>query len=154
MERPQVDPTKPVEGRTLRRPGQQALVGVLAVQVDQAGAQVGQRRCRGQAAVQVGTAAAVARHDPAHQDLVVTVQEAALDHGLVDPGTHDRGIGTASQQQLDGTHHQGLAGTGLAGDRGQARTEHHGDLVDHPQARDPQLQQHPSILARASDTGG
>ena len=52
-ERLEVDLTESVERGPLGRRGQQALVGVLTVEVDQAVGRLGERRHRGEATVQV-----------------------------------------------------------------------------------------------------
>ncbi len=121
QQRLEVDPAEPVERLALGRGVQQRLVGVLAVEVDQLDAQLGHDPGGGQAAVDVGPAAPVAGHRPGHDHLAVAVDEAALDPGLVGPGAHQRGVGPAADQQLDGVDHHRLAGAGLAGHGGHAR---------------------------------
>ena len=71
-QRLEVDAAEPVERGALRRPGEQRLVVVLAVQVDEPLAPARRARPAGrQAAVDVGPRPAVGRHHPAQHDLVV-----------------------------------------------------------------------------------
>jgi hypothetical protein len=67
----QVDATEPVERPALDRAGEQALVGVLAVQVDQFGTACGERRRRRQVAVEVRTAASLPWHHSTEHDLLL-----------------------------------------------------------------------------------
>ena len=140
-QRRQVDRTEPVQRIPLRRGTQQTLVGVLSVEVDEASGHLGEAGCRLQVPVHVGAAPTFDGHHAPEYVLpvagTVTKDEPALHDGLGRPGPHDRRIGPSAQQQLDSPHDHGLAGTGLTGDRGEARTEHHLDLVDHPQSGDP-----------------
>src|SRR5581483_9182127 len=54
----------------------------------------------------------------------------------------ERGVGTPPEEQLDRLDEQRLAGTGLAGDRGAAGIEQHGDVVDDPEVSDVELAEH------------
>ena len=79
-------------------------MGVLAVEVDEAGAQLGQRRDGSEAAVDVGAAATRARHDAAQHDLdglavVAVAQEPPLDHRLLGAGPDHPGIGAGAHEQ-------------------------------------------------------
>ncbi|MFN8026251.1 MAG: hypothetical protein U0W40_20235 [Acidimicrobiia bacterium] len=84
-------------------------MGVLAVEVDEAGARLRELRDGGQAAVDVGKASAVADHG--QHDLVagVGIGEAALDAAPVGPVAHEPGVGLAADQQLDRLDEQRLA---------------------------------------------
>ena len=123
-ERLEVDAAVAVEGAPLHGRGEQRLVVVLTVEVDEGGATLGELGEGGQVAVDVAAGAPRGGHDPAQHDLVVTGHEPALDHGLGGPGPHHAGVGPTAHQQLDGGDHEGLAGTGLPGHRGHAGAEH------------------------------
>ena len=79
----QVDAGEAVERPALARGGEQPDVGVLAVEVDEAGGQLGELRRGDEAAVAVGAGAPGAGHDPGEDDLVAVDDEPALDGGLV-----------------------------------------------------------------------
>ena len=82
QQRAEVDAAEPIERVALHGRAEQRLVVVLAVQVDQRPAQLGQRAGGGQPAVDVGARATVGGDDPAQDDLVAVDDEAALDHRL------------------------------------------------------------------------
>ena len=95
-------------------------------------------------AVDVGPAAAVARHDPREHDLVagLGVHEATLDPRSAAPSRTSAGVGPPADEQLDRLDQQRLARAGLAGDRGQAGAEHQVQVGDDPEIDDVQLDQH------------
>jgi hypothetical protein len=138
----QIDLAVAVQGLPLRSAVEQRLVGVLAVEVDQSAPRVGQRPDGGQAAVDVGPAAAAGGHHPAEHDLVVAHLEPALDHGFVSGGPHEHGIGPAPHQEVDGLDQEGLACAGLTREGGHPRPEHQLEPVDHPEVLDRQFSQH------------
>ena len=86
----QVDAGEAIQRPSLARGGEQAHVGVLGVEVDEAGGQLGELRGGDQATVAVGAGSAGARHDPGEDELVVVDDEPALDGGLVGAGADDR----------------------------------------------------------------
>jgi hypothetical protein len=141
-ERFEVDASEAIDRAALGGRAEQRLVGVLAVQVDEIGAQLRQRRCRRQAAVDVGPAAPDAGHDPSQHHLAVAGDEPALDHGLVGPVAHDARIGAPADEQLDGLDQHGLAGAGLPGEGGHAGPEDERHVVDDAEVTDAQLGQH------------
>ena len=124
-----------------RRGIDQALVLVLARQIDQQRAELGQPARGGQRAVDVGAAAAAAldhaadqaprrrrrpprrraarprqsRARPARADPPGTSND-RLDHRLVGAGARDVGAGAAAAQQVDRLDDERLAGAGLAGE--------------------------------------
>ncbi len=110
-----------VECIALRGRREQALVGVLAVEVDGPRPQLGQRRRRRQATVDVGPRSTVGRDHPRHDVLVVADHEPAFDPCLGRARADDRRIGATADQQVDRLDQHRLAGTGLAGERGQTR---------------------------------
>src|ERR1019366_7492354 len=68
--------------------------------------------------------------------------ETALDKGLIGPGSHEDRIGPAPDQELQGLHQKGLAGTGLTGERRHARLEIEGDGFDDAQVLHPEFDEH------------
>jgi hypothetical protein len=146
-QRPGVHPAEAVERLPLGRGVEQRLVGVLAVEVDQHGAQLGQLARRGQPAVDVGSAAARAGNGPGQHDLVVAAREheAALDPRLVGARAHEHRIGPPADQQLDRVHDHRFPRTGLASHRGHAPAQHQPQLGDHAQVPHRQLDQHRAL---------
>ena len=102
---------------------QQALVGVLPVQVDQHPAVLASSATVARRPFDVGPRPTLGRDDAAQDELVLAVDEAALDDGLGRAGAHERRVGPPAHQQLDGLDEERLAGAGLAGQRGQPRPE-------------------------------
>ena len=138
----EVDGAEAVEGSPLHPSPEERLVVVLAVEIHHPPADLGQFGDGGQPPVDVGPRPSRAGDGPGQDDLVVTGHEAALDPGLVGAGTDQDGVGPAAHQQLDGLHHQRLAGAGLAGEGGHPRLEDEGEVGDHPQVANVQLDQH------------
>ena len=143
VERRRVDAAEAIERGALRRRRHQRLVRVLAVDVDERAAQLGQRRDGGEAPVEIGPRTAVAWHDPAHDDLVVGREhEATFDDRFGAAGAHHRAVGTPAEQQPDGLDDHGLARARLAGDRGEAGPEHERELGDDAEVGDGQFGEH------------
>ncbi len=117
-------------------------MGVLAVEVDHPAADLGQLGHRGQPSVDVGPRPSCPGDHPGQHHLLVAGHEASLDPGLVRPRTHQHRVGPLPHQQLDGLHHQRLAGAGLAGEGRHARLENQGEVGDDAQVADVQLDQH------------
>ena len=138
----EVDRRVPVECGPLRRTGQQALVGVLAVEIHQQPAVLGQLGHRRQTAVDVGPRPPLCRDDPAEDHLVLAHEEAALHDGLARPRSYQARLGPPSDEEGHGFDEEGLAGAGLPGHGGQARTEEQARLADHPQVTHHELAQH------------
>ena len=67
--------------------------------------------------------------------------EPALDHGLVGPGPHHRGVGPSTEQEAQGLDQQGLTRSGLSGEGRHARLQGDGDVVDHAEVAHPELDQ-------------
>ena len=81
----------------------------------------------GQAAVDVGAATARRGDDPGQDDLVVVRRRTGpRPRASSAPGPHQHRVGPAADQQLDRLDHHGLAGAGLAGERGHARARARG----------------------------
>ena len=144
-QRLQVDTGEAIEGLALRGRLEQLLVRVLAVQLDEGTAALGQLAHRDGPAVDVGAAARArcGRDHPREHDLLAGVgHEPAVDDGLLGAGAHHGGVGPGTEQQLDGADDERLAGAGLPGERGESVAEHesgigedaeisHGQLGDH-----------------------
>ena len=133
-QRREVDAGELVERGPLGGDRQQALVGVLAVQVDHVAGQLGQVGHRGRPAVDVGPRPAVGGDHPRQHDLVGAVgvdDEAPVDAGLGSrPVRTIAGVGAAADQQVDRLDEHRLAGAGLAGQRGHPGVEHeHGRSI-------------------------
>ncbi len=79
----QVDAGEAIQRPSLARGGEQAHVGVLAVEVDEAGGQLGELRGGDQATVAVGAGSPGAGHHPGEDDLVAVDDEPPLDRGLL-----------------------------------------------------------------------
>ena len=146
---------EPVERAALDRGIEQRLVRVLAVQVDERAPGLGELRHRRQAAVDVGAAAAVARHDTRRARVSSPVSgshEAALDPRLGRAVAHEAGVGAAADEQLERLDEQGLARAGLAGDRGEPAPSDQVEVGDDPEVHDVQLDQHPPSTGRRGRT--
>jgi hypothetical protein len=142
-ERREVDTAEAVEGGPLGRRRQQRLVGVLAVEIDEGGASLGQRRHRREPAVDVGPGAALGRHDASQHDLLTAgVDEAPFDPGLGGPGADDARVGPPADEQVDGRHDERLAGAGLAGEGGGAGRQHERQVGDDAEVGDGELDEH------------
>ena len=133
-----------VERGALHGGVEQRLVCVLSVQVDQVAAELGELARGRQPPVDVGTAAALTRDHPREDGLGsgLRVHEATLDARLGGAVPHERGVGPATDQQLDRLDDERLARTGLAGDGGEAGPEHEVQVGDDPEIDDVQLDQH------------
>ena len=139
----EVDPSEPVECGPLRRGRQQALVCVLAVEVDQARRHLGQRRDRREPAVHVGARPPVAGDHPAEHQLVTgRGDEPTVDARFVGAVTHHGRVGSSADEQFDRLDEHRLAGPGLAGHHGQPVAEDQLEPLDHAEVLDVQLSQH------------
>ncbi len=91
-ERRRIDTAEAIERRTLAGGAQQPLLGVLAVELDQVGAELGESCGGGERAVDVAARPARAWHHPAEHDLdlvaVDDVGEQPFHDRLVGAGTH------------------------------------------------------------------
>jgi hypothetical protein len=122
-------------------------MGVLAVEVHEPIADLPKGRGGRHPAIYVRPRTTVSGHHTAQDHLPVTLgppwnEEAPLDDGLGGTGSHEHGVGAAPEQQLDGLHDKSLAGAGLPSQGRHAGPEHEGQVLDHPQLRDPELAQH------------
>ncbi|MEZ4369011.1 MAG: hypothetical protein R2939_22430 [Kofleriaceae bacterium] len=142
------------------------LVLVLAREVDQHRAELGQPRRRRQRAVDVGPAAATALDGAAHEHLVGAavveggrqagaVEDPAhprrevgrhledrLDHRLVGAGARDVGRRPPAAQQVDGLDDERLAGAGLAGEDVEALAQLDGDVGQDGEVGDAEVSEH------------
>ena len=141
-QRPQVDVAEAVEGGALGRRAEQALVVVLAVQVDQAGGGVGERTDRRRPAVDVRPGPALGGHDARQHELGVTGDEAAVDAGLLGAWTHHGRVGAATDEQFERLDEHRLARSGLPGHRGQPGAQREVHPLDHAEVLDVQLGEH------------
>ena len=113
------------------------------MEIEQDRGLLGQFGRRGQPTVQVGTTPAGCRHDPGQDDLfTVGVLEPPLDPRLLRAVAHHTRIGALAREERQRAGDQGLPGTGLTGDRGQAGTDDEMQLVDDSQIRDAEFLQH------------
>ena len=133
-----------IERGALDRRRQERLMRVLAVEVDETGAHLGELADGCEPPVDVGTAAPVQRHDARQDDLAagVGVHESTLDARFGRAVADERRVGAPSDEKLDRLDEQGLARAGLAGDRGEAATEHEREIGHDPEIGDVQLGQH------------
>ena len=90
-------PAKRSRARRWLGGGEQADVGVLGVQVDEAAGQLGELAGGDEAPVAIGAGPAGARHHPGEDELVVVHHEPALHGGLLGPGAHDRRVGSVAR---------------------------------------------------------
>ena len=118
---------------------EQHLVLVLAVEIDEAAAQIAQCGAGGEGAVDRGAAAAL-RRDFATDDHLAAVRgiEDRLDAGAVLTGTDEFGRGTPPDQQADRPDEDGLAGAGFARQHVEARFEIEFQAVDDGKVPDAQ----------------
>ena len=117
-------------------------MGVLAVQVDQRGAEFGQRAHRGQPAVDVRPRPTIARHYATKHVFIVADDETPLDHGLGCATPNDVGLGPSAHQQIDGLDQHRLAGARLTREGGHAGAEEQRARFDDAEIRDGQLDEH------------
>ena len=71
----------------------------------------------------------------------------ALDAGLLRAGADRAGVGAPAEEQAERGHDHGLAGAGLAGDRGEPGPELEHGLVDDAEGADPQLLKHRAVTS-------
>ena len=135
---------EPVERGALHRRREERLVRVLAVEVDEPGADLGELADGREPPVDVRPAAPVQRDDAREHDLVagVGVDESAFDARLGGAVADERRVGASADEELERLDEQRLARAGLAGDRGEAATEHEREVGDDPEVGDVQLGQH------------
>ena len=137
-------PGERIEQIEVRSRIEQHLVLVLAMEIDQVGGQLTQRRGRDQGAVEEGAAAtALNRHvAPDHQFRTTGVFEDGLYRGLLLPRPHEIRRRPAADEQSDGADEDRLARAGLAGEHVQARLELDFQAVDHGQIADGDESEH------------
>ncbi|MNJ34182.1 hypothetical protein D3C77_288820 [compost metagenome] len=153
-------PAVVVEQGAMGLPVQQADRLVLAVHLDQQGADLAQRRHPGRLVVDIGAAAAVGRDHAAQDQLLARRHiETALgqerDQGLVigrgkDGGgrsllgarPHQAGVGARAQGQAQSVEDDGLTGAGLARQHGQAVLDLQVEGVDEDDVADREGGQH------------
>ena len=142
-----VDRTEAIERGALRCGRHERLVRVLAVDVDERQAELGQRCHRREAPVEIGAGTTVARHDAAHDHLVVGREhESTFDDRLGAAGAHHRAVGPAAEQQPDRFDDHRLARARLARDRGEAGPEHEREIGDDSEVGDGQFGEHGNVL--------
>jgi hypothetical protein len=124
-------------------------VRVLPVQVHHVGRSLGERCHRRQPSVDVGPRTAVGGDDPGEHRLdAVRGDETPVDACLGRTVADDRGVGAATDQQLDRLDEHRLARPGLAGDCGQPRPEHEFDAFDHSEVLEVQFGEHREVGLR------
>ena len=103
-QRLEVDPAVAVQGGPLGRRAQQ-LVVVLAVQVDDAGGHLAERGNHRRPSIEVGPGSPAGRHDTGEHDLLVIADDKpTVDTHLRRSRTHNRGVGAAPDEQLQGLY--------------------------------------------------
>ncbi len=117
---------------------------VLAVQIDEQGAALGQLARGGEAAVDVRAAATLAGDHPGQHRLVARsgAHEPPLDARLGGAVAHQRGVGATAEEQIDGLDDERLARTGLAGDGGESGPEDQVEIGDDSQVDDVEFDEH------------
>ena len=131
---------EPVEEGGLGRCREQPLRLVLPVHLDERGAEVGERRRRGDLAADPRGALAVGRHGAREHDLAVLGPLPRVG-GRVEPRLHarrlrtstdERGARSGAEREREAHGHHRLARAGLAGEHGQARVDLQVEIVDDP----------------------
>ena len=162
-----LEPGQPVERRQGRALAEQALVLVLAMEVQEQLAQALQIRQRDARLVHARAAPALCRHlAPDDQRLAVELEaplleqgrgaapalareaELRLDHAGLRALAHDVGIGATADDEGQGLHRERLARPGLAGDRGEPAAELHLGALDEGQVADGQAFEHGVLPVR------
>ena len=137
---------------------------LLAVDFDQEFGELAQRLNRHQLAVDVGARAAVRADHAAHDDLAVVLdrlrlepaqgtlgepREAGGDFGALGAVSarrrRRRGLPAIEQQRID---HDGFAGAGFAGQRGEARSELELRLIDDDEIAQLKMREHAGFSRR------
>lgn len=139
----QVDLPEPIERVALAMRRKQFLLGVLSVQIDQRAGPLGERRHGCHRPVDVGPRTTVCGDDTPQDDFVsVTVDEPTFDLGLGCSAADPERLRSPSREQRDGIDDQGLAGTGLAGHRGETGTKFEMEIGDDTEIMHRQFGQH------------
>ncbi len=153
-----------VEQFALRRRAHQRLEFMLAVHVQQAADDLAQLLHRHGLAIEVGARAAIGIDDAPHQQFVVGFDglffqqgarcarkladvEGGGYFGLVGAGADLVGASACTADQRERIHHDGLAGTGFAGEHGEAAGEVQLQGVDDGKVPDLQMRQHGFLTA-------
>ncbi|MNI31783.1 hypothetical protein D3C73_856750 [compost metagenome] len=155
-----LQPAIVVQKGAVRFPVQQADGFMLAVHLDQQGADFAQGRHPGGLIVDIGAAAAVGRHHPTQdqflarrrleaplgqqgdQRLVIRSGEDGRGGRLLGAVAHQSGVGARAQRQAQGVQNDGLARPRLAGQHGQARLDLQVQGVDKHDVADRERGQH------------
>src|SRR2546425_838737 len=153
---------EPVQQVELARGLEQALVLVLAVDLDERVPEALEQADRHRRVVDERAVAAAARELATHHDLALLHREsrlvergrhAAVGHGehrfhggALGVGADHVGRGAAAARQEEGVDQDGLAGAGLAGEDVEAGGEGDGNVLDDREVSDPQLAQHPPTM--------
>ncbi len=155
-----MQPAVVVQQRSVRLPVQQADGFMLAVHLDQQGADLAQCRHPGGLIVDIGAAAAVGRHDAAQdqlfarrdleaafgqqgdQRLIIRRGEDGRGRGLLGAVPHQSGVGTRAQRQAQRVEDDGLARPRLAGQHGQTVLDLQVKGVDEDDVADREGGQH------------
>ncbi|CAB4813338.1 unannotated protein [freshwater metagenome] len=129
----------------LRGNGEQALVCVLPVEVNEPLTVFLQDADRGEPTVDIRATAPVVRDRSGKNDLIVADNEAALDPCLISARPNEGAVGAPAQQEFDRTNEHRLSSPGLAREHGEAGAEHEIQSLDHSEVLDMQLGQHGSV---------
>ncbi len=122
---------------------EERLVFVLSVQIEQARAEIAQRRRGRERVVDEGAAAALIRHFAAHDRLAaVRTLEDGLHRRERLTRAHEVGARAAAEQQVDRPDDDGFSGASFAGEDVQARLELDFEMLDDRQMSNAQEPEH------------
>jgi len=142
-ERFEVDVAELVESSALSRDRKQTLVGMLPMQIDHVRGDLGKRRDRRRAAVDVRPRAAVGWDNPTKNSLVpVGTDESTLDPSFCGAMTDARRIGAPADEEFDRLDEHRLAGTRFARQRRESRTKDEVKVFDHAKILDVEFAEH------------
>ena len=127
----------------MRGSGQKVLVRVLAVEVNCVGRSIGKQRHRGEPAIDVGPGPPNG-WDHAAQNCfgAISGNETTVDTRFVSAVTHDRRIGSTTDQQFDRIDQHCFACAGFARERGQTSAEHEFEAFDDAEVLNVEFGQH------------
>jgi hypothetical protein len=149
-----------VEQFAMGRRIEQAALLALALDLDQAVAELAHQRDARRLVIDKGAAAAVGGDQPAQDDrtreiaadagliedrrgrMVAADGEFGGNRGLLGAGPHQARIGAPAEREAERVHQDRLAGPGLAGQHAQPRPERQAEPVDQHKIANGQAKQH------------
>ena len=118
-------------------------MSVLAVEVDDVGGDLGERRNRGETPVDVGPRAPLRGDDTGQHPLgALRRDEPTVDSSFSCSVTDRRRVGPTADEQLDRVDQHRLAGTGLPRDGRETGTESQFDALDDAEVLDVEFGEH------------